>query len=394
MPAPLNLATVVELLERRYPSATAEGWDAVGLAVGDPDAPVRRVLFAVDPVLDVVSEARDTGADLLITHHPLYLRGTSSVAATDPKGRVVHELITAGCGLYTAHTNADAADDGVNEALADLLDLRERTPLRPHDGPPLDSWTTYAPRDALDRVISAMSSAGAGHVGDYERCAYTSSGTGTFLPTGGAEPTIGEVGTREVTPEDRLEMVAPPHLRGAVLAALRAAHPYEEPAYTVVAHAPQPAGTGLGRIGTLPRPVTLRRLAERVAEVLPATAQGIRVSGDLDAEVSRVGLCGGAGDSLLGTVAALGADVYLTADLRHHPASESREAGRPFLIDATHWASEWPWLPVAAERLRADAAALGAELDVSVSTRVTDPWTFTLPGNHNDHPRTDDGAAS
>lgn len=390
----LSLAAVVEMLEKRYPPGTAEEWDAVGLVAGDPTSPVRRVMFAVDPVLDVVTEAEDRDVDLLITHHPLYLRGTTTVAATGPKGQVIHRLITAGCGLYTAHTNADVAIGGVNDALADLFDLQQRRPLRPHDAAALDSWVTYVPPESLDEVIDAMSAAGAGRLGNYERCAFTTTGYGTFLPVGEARPTIGEVGSRTVTPEERLEMVAPPHRRSEVLGALRAAHPYEEPAFTVVTHAPQPADTGLGRIGNLPRPMTLREFADLTARMLPATPQGLRVSGDLDAEVRTVAVCGGSGDSLLGTVAGLGADVYLTADLRHHPASEAREQGRPFLVDATHWASEWPWLPAAAEQLRQDAANEGAELEVIVSTTVTDPWTMTLPTSHNDLPVTNDGAAS
>src|SRR5690606_862417 len=135
--------------------------------------------------------------------------------------------------------------------------------------------------------------------------------------------------------------------------ALRQAHPYEEPAHSLVAQAPAPAAPGTGRIGRLPEAMTLRAFAELVARILPATAQGIRVGGDLDAEVRTVAVCGGSGDSLLARVRSLGADVYLTADLRHHPASEHLAGGRPFLVDATHWASEWPWLPRAAEVLRA-----------------------------------------
>src|SRR5690606_29874705 len=138
---------------------------------------------------------------------------------------------------------------------------------------------------------------------------------------------------------------------------------------------------------------TLRSLAERVAAALPATAQGIRVAGDLDAEVRTVAVCGGSGDSLLGTVRRLGADVYLTADLRHHPASEALEAGPPYLIDATHWASEWPWLPVAAARLEEDARATGAELSTEVRGIVTDPWTLRLGAPDNDSTTDNEGVA-
>ncbi|MEG3616571.1 Nif3-like dinuclear metal center hexameric protein [Isoptericola haloaureus] len=282
--APPTLADVVSVLEDLYPPSTAEGWDAVGLVAGDPSRPVRKVLFAVDPVADVVAEAVDWGADLVVTHHPLFLRGVHSVAATTFKGAVVHRLLTAGCGLYVAHTNADSAPRGVADALADLVGLTDRRPL-------------------------------VAHVEDVDR--------------------------------------------------------------------------GLGRVGRLDHPTTLREFAERVAQVLPATAQGVRVAGDLDAPVSTAAVVGGSGDSLFDAVRATAADVYVTADLRHHPASELREraafespdperpqAGTPSLVDVAHFASEWPWLAYAAADL---ATGLGdGTVTTKVSTLVTDPWTHRL----------------
>ncbi|WP_324651130.1 Nif3-like dinuclear metal center hexameric protein [Georgenia sp. H159] len=393
MASTLTVADVVGLLEQRYPPGTAEGWDAVGLVAGDPEAPVRTVVFAVDPVQDVAAEAIAAGADLLVTHHPLYLRGTSTVSAATPKGRVVHDLIRAGCALYTAHTNADSAAGGVADALADLLELTDRQPLTPHDAAALDTLTVFVPQDHTTAVLDALADAGAGAIGEYDRCAFSAPGQGTFRAGDAANPTIGERGRVTEVVEDRLEMTLPRHRRTAVVAALRASHPYEEPAFSVVEHATHPAGTGIGRIGTLPEPTTLRTLAERVAAVLPATAQGIRVAGDLDAHVRTVAVCGGSGDSLLGTVRARGADVYLTADLRHHPASEALEAGPPYLIDATHWASEWPWLPVAAARLEEDAREAGGAVRTVVSTLVTDPWTLRLGAPDNDSTHDNKGVA-
>jgi len=264
------LAEVVAVLERAYPAALAEPWDAVGLVCGDPGAPVRRVLFAVDPVEAVAQEALDTGADLLVTHHPLYLRGTSSVAATTAKGRVVHALVRGGCALLAAHTNADSASPGVSDALAGLFGLRDVTPLAPH---------------------------------------------------------------------------------------------------------PSVAGTGLGRVGDLPGTVALGDLVERAAAVLPATSWGVRAAGDPDRVVRRLAVCGGAGDSLLGAAAAAGADAYLTSDLRHHAAGEAPEGLA--LLDAAHWATEWPWLPVAAAALTA-----GTGLEAHVSSLVTDPFCLSSRSSH------------
>lgn len=268
-----TLADVVAVLDAAYPPALAESWDAVGLVVGDPSAPVRKVLCAVDPVDSVIDEALAWGADLVVVHHPLLLRGVHSVAATSFKGSAIHKLIGAGCALYTAHTNADIAEGGANDSLAALVGVIDLAPL-------------------------------------------------------------------------------------------------EE--------------SGIGRVGRLDRPMTLGQFAERVAARLPATAQGVRVSGPLDAPVSVVALCSGAGDSLFDAVRESGADVYLTSDLRHHPASEAREqaslaGGTPYLVDTAHWASEWPLLGHVKTVLSREFP-----VEVVISTRSTDPWNAVFPSTSGD----------
>lgn len=273
-----SLALVVACMERRYPPSTAEDWDAVGLVCGDPQAPVRRILWAVDPVEAVVDEAIDMGADLVITHHPLFLSGVHAVAATTAKGRVVHRLISAGIALYCAHTNADVADPGVSDALA---------------------------------------------------------------------ATVGLTRTRPVVPPGRTED-------------------------------PEGIATGLGRIGELEEPTTLADFAARVAEALPPTRHGVRVAGDLGRRVHRVAVCGGSGDSLLAIATDMGADVLVTADLKHHRALEHLEDGGCAIIDVAHWASEWPWLEQAALLLSQDVAAEGTTVDSIVSAAPTDPWAMTL----------------
>jgi dinuclear metal center YbgI/SA1388 family protein len=263
----LTVADAVAALEAAYPPELAQDWDAVGLTVGDPDAAVRRVLVAVDPLPAVLDEAVATGVDLLVTHHPLLLRGVHAVATTAPKGSAVHRLIRHGIALFSAHTNADAADPGVSDALAAALGVTPERPLSPQ--------------------------------GD-----------------------------------------------GAV---------------------------GIGRIGTLPEPETLAAFTRRVADALPATAWGVRAAGDPQRTVRRVAVSGGAGDSMLHLARAAGVDVYVTADLRHHPATDHlAEAGAPALVDVAHWASEHPWCPQAAAVL----TALDPALEVVVSTARTDPWSL------------------
>jgi dinuclear metal center YbgI/SA1388 family protein len=379
-----NLRDVVSVLDSLYDPRWADDWDAVGTVVGDPDAAVSKILFAVDPVQAVVDEAVAWGADLVVTHHPLYLRGVTSVAASTPKGRVVHDLISNGIALHTCHTNADSPPLGVSESMALAFGLTDLRPLE-DDGDPADKWIVYAPRDAVDAVSAAMHDVGAGAIGDYDRAMFTSEGIGQFRPLDGADPTIGQVGQVEQVEETRIELVASPHIREQVRAALLAAHPYEEVAYEVVATENRPSNRGSGRIGTLPTATTLKDFAQLVTDRLPGYQSATRVAGDPDAEVRTVALCGGSGDFLLGAAQAAGADVYVTSDLRHHPVSEHTE--RPdacAVIDVPHWAAEWTWLPVAAEVV---AARLGATVGTKVSTIVTDPWTFTVPSRGADAER-------
>lgn len=269
-----TLAAVTRTLDGFYPPSTAQSWDSIGLVTGDPDQPVERVLFAVDPALDVIAEAVDGNYDLLVTHHPLLMRGVKSVATTSGKGRAVTSLVVGDVALYTAHTNADVASPGVNDALARACGLRDVEPLA------------------------------------------------------------------------------------------------------------QPEGQPLGRVGDLERPATLRAFCEALAAALPAAPAGLRVSGDPDGRVARVAVLAGAGDSEFAAARAVGADVYVTADLRHHPAIEAREEdepGRPmFLVDAGHWATEWLWLEGAAERLRTAVREMGADIEVAVSRVRTDPWDFLV----------------
>ncbi|WP_435746555.1 Nif3-like dinuclear metal center hexameric protein [Nocardioides sp. SYSU DS0663] len=370
MPA---LNDVVDLLHEWYPPQTAEGWDAVGLVHGDLEAPVRKVLFAVDPTLEVAQEAAEWGADLLVVHHPLFLKPVHGFTTATPKGRTLTTLAQAGCALLTAHTNADQAVDGVSEALAGALGLTGAEPLLTAPPAPVDKLTVFVPVEDAGTVREALAAAGAGRIGDYDQASFSVRGEGRFRPLPGANPAIGEVGRAEVVDEVRVEVVLPRARRAAVVRALLAAHPYEEPAYDLYEVVdPGVGGTGTGRIGDV-APTTLREFARHVAEVLPATAHGVRVGGDPDREVRRVALCGGAGDFLLDRVRASGADVYLTSDLRHHPAGEFLEHGGPALVDVAHWAAEWTWLPVVERRVR---EAIGDTVGTRVSTTCTDPWTF------------------
>lgn len=272
----LTLADLIGALEGLYPPGTAQSWDQVGLVSGDLAQPVRRIHFAVDPTLAVIEEARALGADLLVTHHPLLLRGVHSVATTTAKGASVTSLVVNDIALYVAHTNADIASPGVCDALAAACGLAEVEPLATVEG------------------------------------------------------------------------------------------------------------QHMGRVGRLPEPTALADFAHRLYAALPKAAGGIRVAGPAAAMVQRVAVVGGAGDDMFAHVRSCGADVYVTADLRHHPVLEAREesrGGTPYLVDAGHWATESVWLTSVEEQLRGALAAAGepgTTVVTHISTLRTDPWEFVV----------------
>jgi dinuclear metal center YbgI/SA1388 family protein len=385
LPLPgLALGAVIAALAARYDPALAEDWDAVGLVCGDPDEPVRSVMFAVDPTAAVVDEAIEAGVDLLVTHHPLLLTPVHGVPASDPKGRLVHRLVRAGIGLFVAHTNADRAPDhGVSDALAASLGLGDVRPLETIAAPETDTLVVFVPVGVGDQLVDALSAAGAGVIGDYTRCVWQTTGTGTFIPGDETHPLVGRRGEVERVPEIRLEMVVPRARRPEVLRALLELHPYDEPGYAFFENSATASRAGLGRVGELRRPVTLREFAERVATSLPATPGGMRIAGDPERIVRTVAVCGGSGTSLLAAAVAAGADVFVTSDLKHHAVSEALEAPGPALCDVAHFASEFPWLGCAADLLHRD---LGGRVEVSVSERPTDPWTWHVGGGTSQPP--------
>ncbi len=355
------------------PAALAESWDKVGLICGDPGEPVTKIALALECTDEVADRAIEDGAQMLVVHHPLLLRGVNSVAADTPKGRIIHKLIRAGVALFAAHTNADSARRR-NDRLAEILGVRPGAPLAPQPAPGLDTWTVKVPGTHVDAVATAMFDAGAGKIGEYEHCSFRVEGQGQFRPLTGAKPFLGQAGDLEKVSEVRLELVAPARIRSALVTALLDAHPYEEPAFDIVSNEatgldPEKA-VGIGRVGELDRPMPFRDFVARVAERLPATEWGVRGAGDPDRMIRTVAVASGAGDSFLDVVGKLGVDAFVTSDLRHHPVDETLRGADFCIVDTAHWASEFPWCYQAAEMLQEKLGVPTEVLEIR-----TDPWT-------------------
>ncbi|GGG04845.1 GTP cyclohydrolase 1 type 2 [Rhodococcoides trifolii] len=370
----VTVAEVIAAMDDAYPPHLAEDWDSVGLVCGDPSEPAAKVMFAVDATAGVVDEALAWGAQMLIVHHPLLLRGVDTVGAQTPKGALIHKLIRSRCALFTAHTNADSALPGVSDALADAVGLVDLRPLDEKPAPNIDKWVVFVPVADADSVREAMFAAGGGEIGDYRECSWSVTGLGQFRPTQGAHPVIGTVGAVEFVDESRLEMVAHRGVRSSMLAALKHAHPYEEPAFDVLEMASLPSGRGLGRVGRLRAPTTLRDFTASVKAALPQTVWGVRAAGNPDALVTTAAVSGGAGDSMLGAATKAGVDVFVTSDLRHHVVDEHLRAGGPAVIDVAHWAGEFPWCRQAKDMLDSRFGQR-AGWATALTTVRTDPWT-------------------
>lgn len=372
----VTVGDIRRILDEAYPPALAESWDKVGLICGDPTETVKRVGLALDCTQAVADKAVDMGLDMLIIHHPLLLRGVTSVAADEPKGKVIHTLIRGGVALFSAHTNADSARPGVNDKLAELVGISAGRPIAPRLLGGMDKWGVHVlPKDAA-HLKKMLFDAGAGAIGDYRECAFEIEGTGQFRPVEGANPAEGDVDKLFKSLELRIEFVAPRNLRARLTSVLREAHPYEEPAFDIVEmHSAESLenATGLGRVGELPEPMRLADFVQQVANNLPVTEWGVRATGDPEQMVSRVAVSSGSGDSFLNDVIKLGVDVYVTSDLRHHPVDEYLREGGPAVIDTAHWASEFPWTSQAQEILQDKAP----QVEVDVISIRTDPWTMS-----------------
>lgn len=272
-----TVGEIRRVIHEAYPPQLAESWDAVGLVCGDPVDEVSTVAFALDCTQEVADKAVELGAQMLVVHHPLLLRGVTTVAADTPKGKVIHTLIRGGVALLAAHTNADKARPGVNDKLAELVGIKPGRPIVPVE-----------PYENLDEAL------------------------------------------------------------------------------------------GLGRVGELEEPVTLREFTQRVADALPETEWGVRAAGDPERMVKKVAVSSGSGDSFLDQAAALGADVYVTSDLRHHPVDEHLRAAHlaepegPAVVDTAHWASEFPWTAQARDIVESALRVNTEIIDVR-----TDPWTIS-----------------
>lgn len=366
------LKEIVARLEAQYPSTWAVAGDRVGLEVGHPETPVALLLVALEATPTVVAEAQSRGAQLLLTHHPLLYHPLKEVREDQPGGRLLAALIRAGMALVSCHTNLDVAPRGLNDYLAQMLELTEVEVLAETTR---DSWyklTVMVPVGYEDPVRQALGDAGLGIIDRYSHCSFASRGQGTYLPLEGARPFRGEVARLSRAVESRLEILAPESRLAAAVSRLKEVHPYEEVAYDLYPLKNPGNPLGFGRIGQWPNPRPLAQIIAQAKELFEVKT--VKVWGQPPAEVQRAAVCGGSGGDLIASAQEKGAQLFLTGEVRHHqvPANLEKFA----VLEVGHFASEVVFMRPWAQQLRHLFQEAGLEVQVEVATAQAPPCSY------------------
>lgn len=312
-----------------------ENYDNAGLIIGDQGRDCTGILVSLDATEDVIKEAIGKKCNLVVTHHPVIFGGLKKINGKNYVEKTVIAAIKNDIAIYAIHTNLDNMLEGVSGKMAEMLGLVDVSILSEKTST-LKKLYTYVPKDNAEEVRAAIFAAGAGQIGNYSECSFSSEGTGTFKGEEGTNPFVGQVGSRHYENETRIETVFPAWLESKVVAALKDAHPYEEVAYDLVQLSNNHSGTGSGVIGVLPEPMDeIAFLTELKSVFQVPVVRHTELSGK---PVGKVALCGGAGSFLISKALAAGADFYITADVKYHEFFDAN--GRMVIADIGHYESE------------------------------------------------------
>jgi dinuclear metal center YbgI/SA1388 family protein len=329
----MKVSEIASVLEQVAPLSLQEEYDNSGLLLGNPDTICTGILCTLDVTDAVIHEAINRKCNFILAHHPIIFKGMKKINGGNLVERVVIAAIKNDIAVYAAHTNLDNISAGVNGKIADLLGLRNRQVLESKEGV-LKKLFTFVPPDHLEKVRSALFAAGAGSISRYTECSFTQIGTGTFKPSEGSDPFVGTVGVRQNEQEVKLEVILPASAEKQVLGALFEAHPYEEVAYDMVSLSNLHQGTGSGIIGKID-PVPEATFLEKLQVFNPVL---VRHSAFRNKMIQSVAVCGGAGSFLISNALRMGADAFVTSDLKYHDFF--LPDGRLLLCDIGHFESE------------------------------------------------------
>lgn len=369
----VNGNEVIQLFESWSPKKLAcMPNDPIGLAIGTLNKTVSKVLVTLDVTDAVVDEAIAAGCELIIAHHPPIFFKLANLRTDNPQGQLYEKLIKNDIAVYAAHTNLDVAEGGVNDLLADALQLHDREILEHTYSEKVMNLAVFVPESYATQVRAALAAAGAGHIGDYDTCSFTTHGEGRFRALEDADPFVGDIGEVQEEPEQKIEVVFPNSITNKVLKALLNVHPYEEPAYNLIEMAFDTNKQGLGRIGKLEKPLTLQAFAEFVKAQLEVPC--VRVVGPVDKLVSKVAVVGGDGNKYIRAAKRAGADVFVTGDIGFHMAQDA-EVQELSIVDPGHHV-EKVMIKGVAEKMAALCSTKKLPVEFIQSQIHTEPFTF------------------
>lgn len=363
---------IIQMIEELAPKTLALDWDNPGLAIGDYSKKISKILLTLTVTPEAINHAIDNGFEMLISHHPMFFKPIKSIRADLPQGKMIYQAVKNDLIIYSAHTNLDIAFGGVNDALADVLGLKDTRVLTKTHQEKLNKVVVFVPKSHEEAVRNAMGSAGAGFIGNYSHCSFSLNGKGTFKPLAGTKPYIGETDKLEMVDEVRIETIAQESITKKVVNAIIKAHPYEEVAYDIYPLENEGQIYGLGRVGKLDKPMTLKDFCQFVKQKLDA--KFLKVTGKMDKTVSKVALCGGAAGDLIENAAFCGADVYLTGDVKYHQAEDARVLDIA-VIDAGHFYTENLVMPYLKQYLDGRIKQAKQDAEIQIYTGK-DPFIF------------------
>ncbi len=369
----------ISFVEERIPLAYSEDWDNCGLQLGDSNWPLKGILLCLDVTAEVVAAAREKGANFIFAHHPLLFTPLSNIRVDQYPATVIRAALVDEISVYAAHTNLDVVAGGVNDVLAERLNLRNCKVLSRTGEIALYKLAVFVPADSREEVTDAMFAAGAGKIDHYSSCSFSVFGTGTFCPSSEAVPYYGAVGELNELDEFKLEVRVEAACLSSVIVALMDVHPYETPAFDIYPLENGGRPYGLGRVGELPDGLNLGAVVDLIKEKLSLSqvrvvGAGMRADGEKSTPVKRLAICGGSGFSLYRDAIDAGADLFLTGDLKYHDARLVEATGLP-VVDAGHFATEIPIL----ETLKDEFCLYlqhhnGEQVEVHIYEQETDPF--------------------
>jgi dinuclear metal center YbgI/SA1388 family protein len=363
----ITIKEVTDYLETIAPRSYQESYDNSGLITGDPSWNVKGILVTLDCLETIIEEAIQTNCNLIVAHHPILFKGLKKLTGQNYVERTIIKAIKYDIAIYAIHTNLDNVFEGVNKRIAEKIGLKNLRVLAPKSNS-LMKLTTFIPKENKEVVMAALHAAGAGNIGDYKNCSFQVEGEGTFMPTGKAEPTIGEVGKLEKVNEVRAEVIFPEPLKSKILSALRQVHPYEEVAYYLHRLENENQEVGAGMMGDLEAPMELMAFLNRLKTSMNTAC--IRHTASINKKISKVALCGGSGSFLLPNAISAGADIYISADFKYHEFFDAD--GKIVIADIGHYESEQYTKDLLAEVLKEKFTTFAT----TFSKTITNPISY------------------